>query len=544
MSSTNDGDRQARADGRAEARRQAAADRAETIAAERKRKREAREAERVQRAGRQQAASDASALALVTDLAKPARTRPGADRIVHLNASTLWTTGPLAGLGDRACRLWLRLATGPEVTTVPGLTLATSAMIAGSIGWTAEEVERVAASIPASSLRADWRAGVVWLPAIIGYQPPHNYKNVLGWRAVFAALPETPIAEDIHADLRIHCAGRDPAFAVAFAEIPVPRCTPRAEAPATVEINGVHVVVAGLAPEQGEEVVVTLARMLGVSIQVQHQAAIESPAPAHALTLPVFGDYVPAEVPPPAGRRQTKAQRMATEQAQAIAGILAYQDERRDAAFIELAQRAPIPIDRETCAKRIAERMVEGRTVAEMRTAIDRMYERVGDAPSIAERKSLAAWWTAERWQPRAFAETLALEVGAARPAGIGALVKQINAAAPPGAAQIAVLSKEQTRHVEHLVSVGHDDVMILATVIDFAAVVAAQESQLSGRRALQDGEVRLVKQWGPGLFRLPAWLGVQTAVERFKAAGPSLELFLQVSLALQGVQAQQVKSG
>lgn len=467
----------------------------------------------------------------------PARQPRRDDRSVHLNATTLWTIGPLAGLGDQARLLWLRLATGPEVTPIPGLVLATSADIAASLGWRVEVVESTAASIPATALRADWRAGVVWLPPIIDWQKPHSPRNVIGWSSTWAALPETPIAADIHADLRIHCSKRDPAFALAFEALPVPVYTPPAEPQATIEIAGVTITASGVSDDQREAVVVALARMLRVPIDLVRQPTLAAAEPPAPLALPALASFVPIAAPPATpGKRQTKAGRIAAEHAAAIDSILAYQDERRAAAFVELAERAPTPIDREVCRKRIAERMAEGRTDVELRTAIDRMYEHVGAALTPADRGARATWWTAERWQPRPFAEMLRLEIGGARPQGVSALVRQINAvAAGVGASALAPLSKEHTRHLEHLLSVGHDDVVVLATVTEFAAVIRAQEARLqrSGQQ-LAAGEARLVKLWGPGMFRLSAWTGVQTAVERFSAGDTGEALFVAVSRALQ----------
>lgn len=471
------------------------------------------------------------------DRTSSARPQRRDDRSVHLNTAALWTM--LAGLGDQARLLWLRIATGPEVTQIPGLVLISSADLASSLGWQLGVVERVAASIPASAMRADWRAGVVWLPPMVDWQKPHSPRNVIGWSSTWAALPETPLAADIHADLRIHCAARDPAFALAFETLRLPVYLPVVDAPASIEIAGVNITASGIADDQREAVVAGMARMLGVPIEILRPAGaappIAQPAP---LALPSLASFVPvATTPAPqGGKRQTKAGRIVAEHGAVIDAILAYQDERRTAAFVELAERTPTPIDRDMCRKRIAERMSEGRTDVELRTAIDRMYEHVGAAHTPADRSARAAWWTAERWQPRPFGEMLRLEVGGARPQGVSALVRAINTAgAGIGAQTIAALSKEQTRHLEHLLSVGHDDVMVLATVTDFAAVIRAQEARLQrAGQALAEGEVRLVKLWGPGMFRVSAWTGIQTAVERFTAGDTDTAMFVAVSRALQ----------
>lgn len=498
------------------------------------------------------AAAAASADALQQQLDEPRRRRrtPKADRTVCLNSTTLWTTGPLALLSDRARLLWLRLATGEHVTPIPGLVLVDSSTVADRLGWTAAAVEHVAATIPATIMRADWRAGVVWLPDCIAMQPPNNYKNVLGWRATWAALPDTPLADDIHEDLRLHCAGREPSFGIAFAELPPP--APRPVVPAStaqLEVHGTRMILSGISdsPQERRALLAALARQLDVPIVIE---AVAEPVEAEPLALAGMEKFVPVPIPASSPsttgtKRLPTWQRTLDKYRAEIEGVIAYQHERRTAAFVELARRAATPIDLDKCRRRLAELLMEGHTIEEFRTAIDRMYERVGAADTTPERASAAQWWTAEAWATRTFRATLRLDVGAAKPAGISALVKRINAAAPPGAVKLAPLSRDDTRHLEHLLSLaGHDDVSVLATVTDFAAVVKAQELSLS-RRTLEPGEVRLLKAWGADIFRVAAWGGVQTAVERHNAGETSTDVFVRVSRALQGEQAiRAVKSG
>lgn len=453
-----------------------------------------------------------------------------ADVYRRLLTSSLWTTGPLAGLGDRARLLWLRLATGPESTAIPGLMFVRVADIARSLGWAEDEVARVSTTIPAAALRADWSAGVAWIPALLRWQPPGSSKNVLGWVKTWASLPATPIAEEIYEELRLCCAGRGASCARAFAELAAPApAAPPAAVPATIEIRGVSVTASGIPEGQQAAVVRELARSLGVEIQVLQPAVAlaAAPEPAKALPLPALAAYTPAP-----RQRRTKIQAVLEDRRADLDRVLAYQADRRAAAF-ELAGRPPTPIDEDDCRRQIAALLAAGKTVVECETVCDRLYERVGAERSPAAKMSAAAWWTATAWHPARFAEVLRLEVGAAAPAGVGALAKAINGAAPPGAPPISALSASETRHLSHLLELGKVDAEILATATVFATIVAEQERQLA-RRELAKGEARLVRLWGGRMFRLGAWSAVQTAVEQFDRGERGVELFVELTAAIQ----------
>lgn len=461
----------------------------------------------------------------------PRRSIP--DALVHLSRATLWTTGPLAALGERARLLWLRLATGPEGTIIPGVVLARAEVIAASLGWSPEEVERVAATIPGTALRADWRAGVQWLAPLLRSQPPNSPKNVLGWRAPWAAIPPTPIADEIHEELRLHCGLRGAAFARALEALPPQPAAPALEAPATIDILGTRITASGIREGSQAELAVAFARAIGVEVEVVRPAAVELPAPAPGpapLALPAMGGYVAP--PAPRGRR-TKQQTVLDERGPELDRILEYQDRRRREAFA-LAEKAPTPIDREECRKALAALLAAGRTPAEMMQVCDRIYEKVGGEPTAGRRAAEATWWTPAIWSPRRVAELLRLDLGGSAASGVGPLTKLINEAAPGGASPLSPLSVQDTRPISALLEMGQDAPTILATVGAFASVVLEQERQFGLRaRDVAAGEERLLKLWGARMFRVAAWTAVQTAVERFEGGHRGTDLFCDVSLAL-----------
>lgn len=460
----------------------------------------------------------------------PRARNPLPDRYVHLLVSALWSTGPLAALGDRERMLWLRLATGPETTTIPGVLVVGAEDIARSLGWSPEEVQAIASKIPAASLRADWRAGVVWLPHLIRWQAPRSPKNILGWRGAWRALPTTPIADEIHEEMRIVCEGRGEAFARAMSMIPPQPRPPVRQVPATIDIDGVTVTMSGI-PEHGRAaLLLELARGLGVPIMIEPVAAVAMlpapPAPPAAIALPTMEDLIAPTRP-----RRTKLQLVLDERAVDLDRILRYQAARREEAFA-LAGKAPTPLDAVECRRLIATLIAAGRTVVECEQAIDRQYEKVGAETSPAARLSAAQWWTHSMWQARTFAELLRLDLGGAAAQGVGGLAAAVNKIAPSGATSIAPCSIADTRPLSQLLLDGHQAPEILVTAEGFAAVVAEQEHQLARRQPV-DGEARLVKLWGPRIFRTAAWSAVQTAVEHFEAGERGPDLFTGVSAAL-----------
>jgi hypothetical protein len=447
--------------------------------------------------------------------------------------SALWTTGPLAALGERPRMLWLRLATGPEATAIPGVVLVQLDRIAASLGWTMAEVQQVSSSIPSTTLRVDWSAGVAWIPALLRWSPPASSKNVLGWRATWSALPATPIADDIYAELRTVAAARSASCARAFESLPPPRPAPRPEAPAaTIEIRGVTVTASGIPEGRRAELVLEVGRLLGVEVTIAAPAAVDTAPPAEALALPTLEPFTPQ---PAAKGRRTRAQAALEDRVADIDRVLRYQAERRAEAFA-LAGRTLVPLDEDECRKAIAGLLGAGRTVVELQTVCDRLYERVGAERTAATRSAAAGWWTAATWHPHKVGELLRLDVGAVAPTGVGALAKLINEGAPPGASTIPVLSATETRPLAHLLELGSSAEMILATATALAQIAAEQERQLE-RRELARGEGRIVRLWGGRMFRLSAWTAIQTAVTRFDGGDRSVELFVAVTAAMQATE-------
>jgi len=391
--------------------------------------------------------------------------------------TSIWRADWWARLPERPRLLWLRLATAPESTLIPGLVLVDVAAVAASLGWTRE-------------------------------------------------------------DLRIHCAGRLGGFEASFAAAcpVIARPKPADLPPARIEItagDGILVSAAGVVDPVAA--VRAVAASLGVSIQLG-PVAVPEVVEAEVMPrerqepIPALRTYAP---PAPARPRTREGKRSAVlaERTADVERVFAYHDQRRRAAF-EYAGRAPTPVDADGVRAAIVDLFAAGRTVAELETVCDRLYEYVAGAPGRAEQYTRASWWTLNKLKTSEVERLLRQGVGSSDPAGLGALIKSINDVRPAGARALSPLSMVDKRPVALLLETVRDTAAILDTMQQIAAAAGEQERELKVR-ALVDDEARLVKTWGPALFRLSTWMTAQEVAERWAAGERGAALYVELSRAL-----------
>lgn len=464
--------------------------------------------------------------------------------------TSIWRADWWARLPERPRLLWLRLATAPESTLIPGLVLVDVAAVAASLGWTREEVERISAALPTSCCRADWHAGVVWLPPVLGWNPPQSPKNVSGWRVSWTQIPDSPLRDEIREDLRIHCAKRLGGFEAAFAAACPVLVRPPAAAlpPARIEISaGDGIIVSAAGVVDPVAAVRAVAASLGVSIQLG-PAVVPEVVEAEVLPrerqepIPALRTYAPPASSRPR-TREGKRSAVLAERAADVERVFAYHDQRRRAAF-EFAGRSPTPVDEDGVRAAIVDLLAGGRTVAELETVCDRLYEYVAGAPGRAEQYTRASWWTIGKLKAGEVERLLRQGVGSSDPAGLGALIKAINDIRPAGARALSPLSMVDKRPVAVLLETVRDSAAILDTMQQLAAAAGEQERELK-TRALADDEIRLVKAWGPTLCRLSTWMTAQAVAERWVAGERGPALYAELSRALAaGDDADAAKSG
>jgi len=139
-----------------------------------------------------------------------------ADGIYRRVPVAIWTE--MGVLSDAAIVLLLRLRTGPETTPIPGVVVAGRAGLAEALGWPARRLDAAYRELETRGLvRADWRARLIWLPAVIGGAPPANPSVVMGWRSTWPQIPACPLRDEVASALGAAVSARGPTYAAAWA---------------------------------------------------------------------------------------------------------------------------------------------------------------------------------------------------------------------------------------------------------------------------------------------------------------------------------------
>ena len=67
--------------------------------------------------------------------------------------------------------------------------------------------------------RADWDAGVLFVPAVLAIEPPDNQSVVLGWKVCWSEIPDCKLKRAATAVFAEHFRGRGTVFLEAFQEV-------------------------------------------------------------------------------------------------------------------------------------------------------------------------------------------------------------------------------------------------------------------------------------------------------------------------------------
>lgn len=115
--------------------------------------------------------------------------------------------------------LFLRLITAPEARCIPGLVPVWEAGLAQSLGWALGEFQSAFKEIEAKGMvKADWSAGLVWLPNAIQHDRPQSPNVIKSWAKEWTELPECELKNEAFHVLRAFTEGLGEAFAKAFRE--------------------------------------------------------------------------------------------------------------------------------------------------------------------------------------------------------------------------------------------------------------------------------------------------------------------------------------
>lgn len=113
--------------------------------------------------------------------------------------------------------LWLRLLTGPELTSIPGVILVWEAGLAQALRWSLDGFrDAMREVIVAGFAEADWESGLVWIPNAIRHNPPQSLNVVLGWKPAWDLVPECRLKLVAYQGLKAYVDGMSKGFRDAF----------------------------------------------------------------------------------------------------------------------------------------------------------------------------------------------------------------------------------------------------------------------------------------------------------------------------------------
>jgi hypothetical protein len=110
---------------------------------------------------------------------------------------SMWLDEKFRGLSQpepSAQFLWLYLLSGPSTVAVPGVIRATRGGLADELDWNADDLQACFDELTtANMVEVDWRAGVVWLPKAVFYNPPSSANVVKAWAKSLGHITECPL---------------------------------------------------------------------------------------------------------------------------------------------------------------------------------------------------------------------------------------------------------------------------------------------------------------------------------------------------------------
>jgi hypothetical protein len=113
--------------------------------------------------------------------------------------------------------LFLRLLIAPELGPIPGLFSAWEAGLAQALGWDLKPFrERFAELLREGLAKADWEAGLVYVPKAIKHNAPSNPNIVKGWAETWRLMPECALKDEAYHGLKLFVEPLGKGFAESF----------------------------------------------------------------------------------------------------------------------------------------------------------------------------------------------------------------------------------------------------------------------------------------------------------------------------------------
>lgn len=128
-----------------------------------------------------------------------------------------WCEEAFRDLSDGGKLLVLRFIVGPESNAIPGIVIANKGQLGDALGWTARKLTNAFAELSDAGLaQADWKAGVVVLPGLLGREKPKTPNVIKSWGYHYSQIPGCELKRDSGASLARLVAQMSVAFQAAF----------------------------------------------------------------------------------------------------------------------------------------------------------------------------------------------------------------------------------------------------------------------------------------------------------------------------------------
>ena len=111
----------------------------------------------------------------------------------------------LSAAPPNAQTLWIHLLVGPQTGAIPGLYSARAAGMADVLGWPLKGFREAFQEVYREGMaKADWDAGLVWIPKAIKFNPPASPNVIVSWRCDWDELPECDLKSDAYSSIYDH----------------------------------------------------------------------------------------------------------------------------------------------------------------------------------------------------------------------------------------------------------------------------------------------------------------------------------------------------
>ena len=113
--------------------------------------------------------------------------------------------------------LWVFFLLGPQTTSIPGLFEASDVVLAHRLRWPMKAFREAFREVSAKGMaKADWEAGLVWLPNAPRYNKPESPNVIRSWGSIFDELPECELKREAYQALKAFAEGWGEGYAEAF----------------------------------------------------------------------------------------------------------------------------------------------------------------------------------------------------------------------------------------------------------------------------------------------------------------------------------------